>query len=59
MELNAKEHPNDFNVWDSLGEIYMILGEDNLAIESYEKSLELYSKNTNAVEMIKKINAKE
>lgn len=59
LELNAKEHPNDFNVWDSLGEIYMILGEDILAIESYKRSLELYPKNLNAVEMIKKINAKE
>jgi hypothetical protein len=59
LELNAKEHPDDFNVWDSLGEIYMILGEYNLAVESYKKSLELYPKNTNAVGMIKKINAKE
>ena len=59
LELNAKEHSEDFNVWDSLGEIYMLLGEDESAITSYEKSLELYSGNTNAVEMIKKIKAKE
>ncbi len=59
LELNAKEHPNDYNAWDSLGEIYMILGEDMLAIESYERSLELYPKNTNAEEMIKKISVKE
>jgi hypothetical protein len=59
MELNAKEHPDNFNTWDSLGEICMILGENKLAVESYERSLELYSKNKNAVEMIKKINAKE
>lgn len=59
LELNAKEHPDNFNVWDSLGEIYMILGKYELAVESYEKSLELYLENTNAVEMIKKIKAKE
>jgi len=59
LELNAKEHPDNFNVWDSLGEVYMILGKYELAIESYEKSLELYPKNTNAVEMIEKIKAKE
>ncbi len=59
LELNVKEYPDNFNTWDSLGEIYMKLGENHLAIESYEKSLELYPKNTNAVEMIKKIKAKE
>lgn len=59
FELNTKKHPDDFNAWDSLGEIYMMLGNDNQAIESYKKSLELYSGNTNATEMIKKIKAKE
>jgi hypothetical protein len=59
FKLNAHKHPDDFNVWDSLGEMYMLLGEDKLAIESYKKSLELYSGNTNAVEMIKKLEAKE
>ncbi|MBU8891231.1 MAG: FKBP-type peptidyl-prolyl cis-trans isomerase [Bacteroidales bacterium] len=59
LELNAKEHPDNFNVWDSLGEIYMVLGKDELAVECYEKSLELYPKNTNATEMIRKIKAKE
>lgn len=59
FKLNAKMHPTDYNVWDSLGEIYMLLGEDQLAIESYKKSLELYSNNTNAVEMIQKIENKD
>ncbi len=59
FELNVKEHPDNYNVWDSLGEIYMILGENSNAIESYKKSLELYSKNTNAIEMIKRLEAKE
>ena len=59
LELNTREHPDNFNTWDSLGEIYMKLGKDDLAIESYEKSLELYPKNTNAVEMLKKIKTKE
>lgn len=59
FELNTKEYPDNFNTWDSLGEIYMLLGKDELAIESYEKSLELYPKNSNATEMIQKIKAKE
>lgn len=59
FELNSREYPENYNAWDSLGEIYMILGKNTLAVESYERSLELYPENTNAVEMIKKINAKE
>ena len=59
LELNAKMHPDDYNVWDSLGEIYMIMGENEKALESYRKSLELFSGNTNAEEMIQKIEAKE
>lgn len=59
FELNTQKHPDDFNVWDSLGEIYMLLGDHKMAIESYKKSLELYSGNTNAKEMIKKIREKE
>lgn len=59
LELNAKEHPDNFNVWDSQGEIYMLMGLNDLAIKSYQKSLDLYSKNTNAEEMIKKLKAKE
>ncbi len=59
FQLNAKANPNDFNAWDSLGEIYMILGENKLAIESYKKSLNLYSGNTNATEMIMKMSDEE
>jgi hypothetical protein len=59
MQLNANEHPKDFNTWDSLGEVYMLLGENKSAIESYKKSLELYSGNTNAVEMINKLQVKQ
>lgn len=44
LELNAKKHPDDFNTWDSLGEIYMILGKNSLAVESYERSLALYQR---------------
>lgn len=59
FQLNAKMYPDDYNVWDSLGEVYMLLGEEIKAIESYKKSLELFSGNTNATEMIKKLEAKD
>lgn len=58
FELNVEEYPKVSNVYDSLGEGYMALGEFDKAILNYEKSLQLDPKNTNAVEMIKKMKAK-
>jgi hypothetical protein len=39
----------------SLGEAYMEVGNKKLAIEHYEKSLELDADNKNAEEMLKKL----
>jgi hypothetical protein len=39
FELNAKRHPNDPNVHDSLGEGYMMNGQNDEAIKSFKKSL--------------------
>lgn len=39
FELNAKRHPNDPNVHDSLGEGYMMNGQNDMAIKSFKKSL--------------------
>jgi tetratricopeptide (TPR) repeat protein len=58
FELNVKAYPQSFNVYDSLGEAYMINGDNELAIQNFEKSLELNPRNTNAAEMIKKIKEK-
>jgi CubicO group peptidase (beta-lactamase class C family)/predicted negative regulator of RcsB-dependent stress response len=52
FELNTRLFPEAFNAWDSLGEAYMTAGKTARAIASYEKSLELNPKNTNATEMI-------
>jgi tetratricopeptide (TPR) repeat protein len=41
LSLNAKLHPNSYNVFDSLGEAYAKAGQKELAIENYKKSLEL------------------
>jgi tetratricopeptide (TPR) repeat protein len=48
-------YPNSANAWDSLGEAYMAGGNAKLAIESYEKSLQLDPANANAVEMLKRL----
>jgi len=57
FKLNIKEYPESFNVYDSMGEAYMIDGQDDLAIENYEESLDINPKNDNAKKMIDKINA--
>ena len=41
FELNAKRHPKDPNVFDSLGEGYMTVGNTNAAIKAFKKSLSM------------------
>ena len=53
--LLVSEFPKFPNPYDSLGEAYFINKEYELAIKNFNISLELNPKNTNAVEMIDKI----
>ncbi|OUL62843.1 serine hydrolase [Flavobacterium sp. AJR] len=53
--LNCNEYPNSANTYDSLGEIYELTGNLNLAKKNYQKSLELNPKNDNAKQMLAKI----
>jgi tetratricopeptide (TPR) repeat protein len=55
FKLNISEHPKAWNVYDSLGEAYMNKGEKNLAIQNYQKSLELNPNNENGKNMLKKL----
>ncbi len=55
FELNAKNYPQSYNVFDSLGEAYYILNNRNEAIENFTISLELNPENENALEMINKL----
>jgi len=55
FELNVEEFPEASNLFDSLGEAYMISGNKKLANKNYAKSLELNPENTNAILMLKKI----
>ena len=41
FRLNIEEYPSDWNVYDSYGEACMKAGKKELAIESYERALEL------------------
>ncbi|MDP5198757.1 serine hydrolase [Flavobacterium sp. DG2-3] len=55
FELNAIEHPNSGNVYDSLAESYFKNNQLELSKENYKKSLALTPENSNAKEMLKKI----
>src|SRR5260370_33766012 len=52
---NVHEYPQSGNVYDSLGEAYMKAGQKELAIQNYEKALQLDPKNQNAIEMLKNL----
>jgi len=55
LKLNVEAYPNSANVYDSIGEAYMIDGNTKMAKENYQKSLELNPKNNNAIEMLEKL----
>jgi pimeloyl-ACP methyl ester carboxylesterase len=55
FKLNVMAYPESANTYDSLGEAYMINGDEELAIQNYNKSLKLDPDNKNAVEMLKRL----
>jgi tetratricopeptide (TPR) repeat protein len=55
FQKNVQDYPQSSNVYDSLGEAYMNMGQKDLAIQNYEKSLELNPENRNAVARLKKL----
>ena len=55
FKLQVVEYPKYWNSYDSMGEAYMRVGEKDLAIANYEKSLELKPDNQNGIDMIKKL----
>lgn len=57
FKLNVAAYPQSSNVYDSLGEAYMNAGDREQAVRNYRRSLELDPRNTNAVEMLKKLGA--
>jgi CubicO group peptidase (beta-lactamase class C family) len=55
FKVNVDLYPQSWNVYDSLGEAYMVNGEKAMAITNYKKSLELNPQNQNGVAMLKKL----
>jgi CubicO group peptidase (beta-lactamase class C family) len=55
FKLNVALYPQSSNVYDSLGEAYMVNGDKEQAIANYKKSLELNPKNENGATMLKRL----
>ena len=48
FEMNAGYYPASPNVWDSLGELFVVMGDSQEAIKMYQKVLALDPENENA-----------
>ena len=59
FQLNVTNYPASSNVYDSLGEAYMVNGDKALAIRNYEQSLALDPDNSNAEEQIESLASEE
>ena len=55
FDLNVEHYPDSWNVYDSLGEGYAALGKTDLAIKSYERSLQLNPDNAAGRAMLEKL----
>jgi CubicO group peptidase (beta-lactamase class C family) len=55
FKLNVEAYPKGSNTYDSLAEAYMAVNERDLAIQNYKKSIELNPSNTNAIEIVKRL----
>jgi cyclase len=59
FEFCVREYPKSANGYDSLAEAHMKAGHKALAIENYEKSLELNPNNKNAEKMLRQLKVKK
>jgi tetratricopeptide (TPR) repeat protein len=58
FKLNAAAFPRSANAFDSLGEAYRTRGDRELAIQSYEKALELDPNMRSAVDALKELRSR-
>lgn len=55
FELNTKNYPNSLNVWDSLADAFIVVGNKDKAKMCYEKILELSPDNEDARNKLKRL----
>lgn len=58
FKLNVEAFPGAFNPYDSLGEAYLVSGNEELALLNYRKSVELNPENAGGVAAIARIEAR-
>ncbi len=58
FKVNTFAFPQSANAFDSLGEAYLEVGNKELAIENYKKSLLLNPENENAREVLERLEDK-
>jgi glyoxylase-like metal-dependent hydrolase (beta-lactamase superfamily II) len=59
FKMNVELFPEAWNVYDSLGEGYMLIGENELAIQYYEKSMQINPDNDNGAAMLKRLKSEK
>ncbi|RYE27552.1 MAG: tetratricopeptide repeat protein, partial [Sphingobacteriaceae bacterium] len=59
FKYNVMSFPNSSNVYDSMGEAYLIKGEKELAIKNYEKSISLNPNNEEGKEVLRKLKSEK
>ena len=55
FKLNVREFPKSSNVYDSLGEAYLKAENKELAVLNYKRAAELDPRNTNAIDIVKRL----
>lgn len=58
FKQNTIEYPNESNPYDSLGDCYVKLGENELAIDNFEKALEIDPTRSNTLQKLQKLTGK-
>jgi len=54
LKLNAEAYPKSPNVYDSLGDVYLAAGQNDLARENSRKALEMLATDTKDPEDVRK-----
>lgn len=57
FKINVEEFPDSWNVYDSLGEAYMVDRQKDKAVKYYKKSIEMNPENENGIKMLQQMEA--
>ena len=58
FKLNIHFYPNSFNVYDSMGDLYLAKGDNEKAKENFKKALSINSESKASQEKLEKLESK-